>query len=84
MKRKMISLMAVLLMFAGTAFGQIIYTNEDHNHNRAGEDASNFGVMIPMQNVDYDQWKVTPLDGGFLLLAGLGAAYLVHKRKKND
>lgn len=83
MKRKIISLMAAILMLAGTAFGQIIYTDEDYNHNRAGE-TSNIGVMVPMQNVDMDQWKYVPLDGGMFLLAGLGAAYLMGKRKKNN
>ena len=76
------SLMAVLLMAAGTAFGQIIITEEDANHNRAEQNTSNIGVMVLSEGVDYDQWKYAPLDGGVLLLAGLGAAYLIGKRKK--
>ena len=76
------SLMAVLLMAVGTAFGQIIVTEEDANHNRAEQNTSNIGVMVLSEGVDYDQWKYAPLDGGMLLLAGLGAAYLVSKRKK--
>lgn len=82
MKRKMISLM-VAIMFVGTAFGQIIVTNEDYNHNRSTENPTTFGVMVPMQGQNVDQWKIAPLDGGLLLLAGFGAAYLVGKRKKN-
>jgi hypothetical protein len=81
MKRKIISLMAAILMLAGTAFGQIIYTNEDYNHNRAEGDASSFGVMVPMQDVNYDQWKYAPLSDGLWLLAGLGGAYLLKKKK---
>ena len=82
MKRRIMSLMAVLLMAAGTAFGQIIITEEDANHNRAEQNTSNIGVMVLSEGVDYDQWKYAPLDGGVLLLAGLGAAYLIGKRKK--
>ena len=82
MKKKMLTLMTVLMMVAGSAFAQVIITDEDVNHNRATRDAEEFGVMVPMQKFDGDQWKVAPLGNGILLLAGLGAAYLVKKRKK--
>lgn len=82
MKKKMLTLMTVLMMAAGSAFAQVIITDEDVNHNRAEEDAQTFGMMVPRQNVNMDQWKVAPLGNGILLLAGLGAAYLVKKRKK--
>ena len=83
MKKRLLSIMAVALMAVGTAFGQIvIIDDEDPNHNRATRDGSDIGVMVPMQGVVVDQWKYTPLDGGLFLLAGLGAAYLVGKRKK--
>ena len=82
MKKKMLTLMTVLMMAAGSAFAQVIITDEDVNHNRATRDAEEFGVMVPMQNFDGDQWKQAPLGNGILLLAGLGAAYLVKKRKK--
>ena len=81
MKKKMLTLMTVLLMAAGSAFAQVIITDEDVNHNRATRTAQEIGVMVPMQNIDDDQWKVAPLGSGILLLAGLGAAYLVKKRK---
>ncbi|MBR4391355.1 MAG: hypothetical protein IKT08_04540 [Bacteroidales bacterium] len=82
MKRRLISLTAAMLMAVGTTFGQIIITEEDPNHNRAEQNTSNIGVMVLSEGVDYDQWKYAPLDGGILLLAGLGAAYLAGKRKK--
>ena len=75
--------MAVALMAVGTAFGQIVIIDEeDPNHNRATVDGNDIGVMVPMQGVVVDQWKYVPLDGGLLLMAGFGAAYLVGKRKK--
>ena len=71
-----------MLMSVAPVFGQIIITEEDPNHNRAEQNTSNIGVMVLSEGVNYDQWKYAPLDGGVLLLAGLGAAYLVGKRKK--
>ena len=82
MKKKMLTLMTVLMMAAGSAFAQVIITDEDVNHNRATTAAEDFGVMVPAQKYNMDQWKVAPLGNGILLLAGLGAAYLVKKRKK--
>ena len=73
-----------MLMAVGTTFGQIIITEEDANHHRAEQNTSNIGVMVLQEGVNYDQWKYAPLDGGVLLLAGLGAAYLVGKRKTEN
>ena len=82
MKKRLIAIMAVLFLTVGSAFAQVIITDEDVNHNRAEGDANAIGVMVPMQNVDMDQWKVAPLGSGVLLLAGLGAAYLMRTRKE--
>ena len=70
------------MMTVTSAYSQIIITEEDANHNRAEQNTSNIGVMVLSEGVNYDQWKYSPLDGGVLLLAGLGAAYLIGKRKK--
>ena len=53
--------MAVLFLTVGSALAQVIITDEDVNHNRATRDAEEFGVMVPMQKFDGDQWKVAPL-----------------------
>ena len=82
MKKRLITLMTVMLMAVGSAFAQVIITDEDVNNNRLNRDGDEIGVMVPRQNVDMDQWKVAPLGSGILLLAGLGAAYLVRKRKE--
>ena len=83
MKKKLIAIVAALLLTVGTAFSQVILTDEDINHNRADANSNEFGVMVPMQNVNMDQWKQAPLGNGILLLAGLGAAYALSKRKKD-
>ena len=82
MKKKLIAIVAVLFMTVGTAFSQVIITDEDLNHHRDGTNSNDFGVMVPMQNVNMDQWKQAPLGSGLFLLAGLGAAYLLRKRKE--
>lgn len=82
MKSRIISLIALILISFGTAFGQVILTEEDHNNSRATGDPNNIGVMVPAQGWDVDQWKYTPLDGGWLLLSGIGVAYLLRKRRK--
>ena len=82
MKKKLITLMTVLFVAVGSVFSQVIITDEDVNHNRLERDPAEFGVMVPGENMDIDQYKWAPLDGGMLLLAGLGAAYLLKKKKQ--
>ncbi len=82
MKKKVIAITAALFLSAGAAFSQVILTDEDFNHNRAQKDAQEFGVMVPGQGLNMDQWKLAPLGNGMLLLAGLGAAYLLKKKKQ--
>lgn len=79
MKQRIIVIAAMLLMAVGSSFGQIIFTTEDDPTQRAEE----FGVMVPLQNVNIDQYQLNavPLGSGWLLLAGLGGAYLLKKRK---
>ena len=70
-------------MSLSSVFGQIIYTDEDAGLNpRQTTQTNELGVMVPMQNVDMDQWKIAPLGSGILVLAGLGGAYLLAKRRK--
>ena len=79
MKQRIIVIAAVLLMAVGSSFGQIILTPEDDPSQRIEE----YGVMVPLQNVNIDQYQLSavPLGSGWLLLAGLGGAYLLKKRK---
>lgn len=84
MRKRTIVIITLLIMAVGNAFGQIIYTPEDQGtHLRQGESGT-FGVMVPLQNVNYDQWKLefVPVGDGLLFLIGLGGAYLLKKRKE--
>lgn len=82
--KKLCSILVIILSLNITPlFGQMILTEEDAGLNpRAGSsDPSSFGVMVPIQNVNYDQWEYLPLGNGLLLLAGLGGAYLLKKKR---
>lgn len=83
MKKKIIVFFTLLMMAVGTTFGQIIILPEDANVHPRAEGGGNINVMVPLQNVNVDQYKseVLPLGEGWLLLAGMGGAYLLKKRK---
>ena len=82
MKKRMLSLIAAVLIAVGPALGQVIINEGDYNHNRAEQDATEVTVMVPRQGLATDQWKQAPLGNGVLLLAGLGIAYLFKKKKQ--
>ena len=84
MKKSIVIIITALLIGCFKPLSaQIIYTEEDAGLNPRAQANGNFGVMVPMQGVSVDQWKITPLGNGFLLLAGMGGAYLLSKRKKS-
>lgn len=82
--KKLCSILVIILSLNITpSFGQMILTEEDAGLNpRAGKSDPGFGVMVPVQNVYYDQWEYLPLGDGLLLLAGLGGAYLLKKKRE--
>lgn len=83
MKKSIVIIIIALLMGCFKPLSaQIIYTEEDAGINPRAQSSAPMGVMVPMQDVDLDQWKTVPLGNGFLLLAGLGGAYLFSKRSK--
>ena len=83
MKKRTIVIATIILMAMQSAMGQIIYTQEDQGIHPRG--TGDLGVMVPLQNVQYDQWKETyvPVGEGLLVLVGLGGAYLLKKKKEN-
>ena len=80
--KKLIMTIAIATMLAVPAMAQVFLDDETSTNNRNMVDASEIGVMVPSQNVDYDQF--TPVGEGLLVLAGLAGAYLIGKRKKED
>lgn len=83
MKKLCYLLLIALNLSITPLFGQMILTEEDAGINpRAGKETPGFGVMVPVQNVDYDQWEFAPLGNGLWLLAGLGGAYLLKQKRR--
>jgi hypothetical protein len=81
--KKLIMTIAIATMMAVPAMAQIFLDDEDLNNRGNGASTiEGLGVMVPEQNVTYDQY--VPVGEGILLLAGLAGAYLVGKRKKED
>ena len=83
MKKSIVIIITALLIGCFKPLSaQIIYTEEDAGLNPRAQAQGDFNVMVPMQGVSLDQWKITPLGNGFLLLAGMGGAYLMMRKRK--
>ena len=82
--KKYIILAATLLLMSAAHAQVFIMTEEEYlNSERAINNPST--PLIPYQGGDYDQTlSYTPLGSGWLVLAGLGTAYLMRKRRKDN
>lgn len=82
--RVMMMALLLCLMFSPAltdhASAQVFLTDEDYNDNRA---PVTDGALIPVlpQDLEVD-WIPSPIGEGWLLLAGLGGAYLLGKKRK--
>ena len=81
MKKRILTIVAALTMAITPAMAQI-FMDDEWNDSRIASTAQEVGAMVPEQNVLYDQY--IPVGEGLFLLGGLGMAYLVAKRKKNE
>jgi hypothetical protein len=81
-KSIVIIIIAMLIGCFKPLSAQIIYTEEDAGINPRAQAEGNIGVMVPMQDVYMDQWKISPIGNGLLLLAGMGGAYLLARKRK--
>lgn len=81
--RKIALTIALSLGLIYAASAQVFMIDDDANNGRAGA-GDEISVIVPIHGVEYDQTNYTPLGGGTLLLAGLGAAYLMRKKKQQN
>ena len=79
MKKRIITIVAALMMVTAPAMAQVFIMDED---DYQGNRAAGPGVMIPMQDNPNDQY--IPVGEGVFVLAGLAGAYLLGKRKKEQ
>lgn len=80
MKKRIISILTILIMAVGTASAQVFMLSEESLNQREGEDLSEM-PFIPNLGEPNDQGYVS-IGSGALLLAGLAGAYLLGKKKK--
>ena len=80
MKKRIITIVAALMMVTAPAMAQVFIMDEDEYNNGRVSDPAAFGVMVPEQDVTYDQY--VPVGEGIVVLAGLAGAYLLGKRRK--
>ena len=82
--KKVFVLMAAALLLSMPLRSQVFLTQEDLDSERDGQ-WSDIGLIIPIHEQDFDQAEpFAPVGSGIALLAALGGAYLLGKRKKED
>ena len=80
-----IAIAATLMMVSIPSMAQVFIMEEDElNNTRNTVTQEEFGVMVPGQDLEEDQWKHAPLGEGIVMLAGLAGAYLIGKRRKEE
>ena len=71
----------LLVLIVGSAKAQIFLQDFDQTENPRAP-ADDYGLFIGFQGGDGDQYL--PLGDGLLVLMGLGGAYLLKNRKRED
>lgn len=81
-KNNLKSVLFTVVLFLMTAFAakaQVFIADDEFEGNmRLGD--GEWVLVAPAQGLDSDEFL--PLDGGWLLLTGMGTAYMLSKRKK--
>ena len=80
MKKRIVSIVAMLLMAVGMANAQIFMLDNDEEEPRTNIEPSET-PFIPDLGESHDQGYV-PIGVGILVLAGLAGAYLFIKKRK--
>ena len=93
MKKRIISVMAVLAMLCGPTMMQIVEAQNIFDSNeelkikmrgKSGEVVNNDVISLEDRDGDISLENFAPLSGGILVLGCLGGAYLLGKRKKEQ
>ena len=79
MMKKIMVLLTVFVLAVGPLKAQIFIADDEFEGMMRKSDPD-YILVAPMQGLTTDQF--TPIGNGVLLLAGLGGAYLLTKRKK--
>ena len=79
---KKYTFLAALLMMAAVAHAQVFILSDEEFSNNKRATAPGAGPLVPYQGGDLDQTLHTPLGGGMAILAALGGAYLLGKKRQ--
>ena len=80
---KILVALAFALMMSLSATAQVfVLDNEDNNRLGTGANGELSNVIV--HGEDHDQTNFVPMGGGALLLMGLGGAYMLCKKVKDE
>ncbi len=83
MMRKLVTIMAVLMLIPAAVFGRAqVFIQDEEFEGRDRTGYEDFGLVTPYQGGDIDQY--VPVGSGLLVLTALGGAYLVKKANKKE
>lgn len=74
-------LLSVLTLWSGSLRAQVFIMEDDHGGDIRLKESESF-IPVPYQGTSLDEYLYAPLGEGWLLLAGLGGAYLLRKKSK--
>ena len=77
---KYILLIVVTILFVACPAKAQGFIMDDEFEGTMRQNTEDFGLIVPIEGLDSDQYL--PLGDGLLVLAALGGAYLMGKRKK--
>ena len=82
--RKSIILLVTMLLMAVPMRSQVFLTQEDLDSERMGQ-WEDIGLIIPIHEQDFDQAEpYAPVGSGIAVLAALGGAYLLGKKRREE
>ena len=82
--RKSIILLVTMLLMAMPMRSQVFLTQEDLDSERMGQ-WEDIGLIIPIHEQDFDQAEpYAPVGSGIAVLAALGGAYLLGKKRREE
>ena len=82
--RKSIILLVTMLLMAMPMRSQVFLTQEDLDSERQGH-WEDIGLIIPIHEQDFDQAEPwAPVGSGIAVLAALGGAYLLGKKRREE
>lgn len=80
---KSVLLTVVFLFMTIVTRAQVFIMDDEFEGNmRLGD--GEYVLVAPIEGLDSDEFLYVPLDCGWLLLTGFGAAYMLSRRKKEE